>query len=141
MVRSSNENDSAFGSQSHGNVTTSHDGVAPLKERLQKPCQTTDEQQITTENKKYKNMKKQTIRQMIAEAINELDWKTYANAAKKRKEQGNEKNAHELSLYAGKQFQKQHDLPNLEKTNNTTHNMYPMDDYAYINGDDAYIYM
>ena len=56
------------------------------------------------------------IKESVNSILSELDWKTYANASQKRKEQGDLQKAHNLKLYAGKQFQNKHDLPNLEKT-------------------------
>lgn len=38
--------------------------------------------------KKTIQLKESDITRMVMEAVNELDWKTYANAAKKRQEQG-----------------------------------------------------
>lgn len=56
-------------------------------------------------------MKKQTIklkesqlRNLIKEALNELDWKTYANAENKRLAQGKYANANELSNMAKNRF-------------------------------------
>lgn len=46
--------------------------------------------------KKTIKLKESDITRMVMEAVNELDWKTYANAAKKRKEQGNWQSSDEL---------------------------------------------
>lgn len=80
------------------------------------------------------------IKESVNKVLTELDWKTYANASQKRKEQDDLNKAHTLKLYAGKQFQGKHDLPNLEKPYSQSHNDYPMDDYSYIDGEDALIY-
>ena len=80
------------------------------------------------------------IKESVNNILSELDWKTYANASQKRKEQGDLDKAHHLKLYAGQQFQNKHDLPNLVKLYNTVYNRYPMNDYSYIDGDEANIY-
>lgn len=80
------------------------------------------------------------IKESVKQVLSELDWKTYANASRKRKEQGKDQNAHDLSFYAAKQFQKKHNLPNLDKPYNIVKNKYPMDDYSYITPDEANVY-
>lgn len=52
------------------------------------------------------------LHNMIKEAINELDWKSYMNAAKARQEQGNQKSSDELLKHAQQQFNQKHGLNN-----------------------------
>ena len=52
------------------------------------------------------------LHNMIKEAINELDWKTYMNAAKAREEQGNDKSSDKLMKHAQQQFNQKHGLKN-----------------------------
>ena len=48
------------------------------------------------------------IKESVNNVLTELNWKTYANAANKRAEQGNEKKATDLSNYAMKAFSDEH---------------------------------
>ena len=50
------------------------------------------------------------LHNMIKEAINELDWKTYMNAAKAREGQGNHNSSDKLMKHAQQQFNTKHGL-------------------------------
>ena len=50
------------------------------------------------------------LHKMIKEAINELDWKTYMNAAKARYDSGNYKSSDKLLKHAQQQFNQKHGL-------------------------------
>ena len=64
--------------------------------------------------KKVIRLTESDLHRIIKESVNniltELDWKTYANAAKSRQEQGNDKSSDKLQQYAQQQFNKKHGL-------------------------------
>ena len=65
-----------------------------------------------SESKKVIKLTESDLHKMIKEAINELDWKTYMNAAKARNDSGNYKSSDKLMKHAQQQFNQKHGLKN-----------------------------
>lgn len=75
--------------------------------------------EVITENNNTKNMKNRirltesqlhrVIKESVKQVLSELDWKTYANAAKKRALQGNDDKAHALDDAATKSFNRKYE--------------------------------
>lgn len=62
--------------------------------------------------KKRIRLTESDLRNIVREAINELNWKTYANAAKKRAWQGDPKNSvKDLDAAANKELEKLYSIP------------------------------
>ncbi len=51
-----------------------------------------------------KTIRKSQLKRLVESTLNEMDWKTYANASRKRRAQGRDKSADDLSDYAAKRF-------------------------------------
>ncbi|MCR5065294.1 MAG: hypothetical protein K6A67_05930 [Bacteroidales bacterium] len=60
--------------------------------------------------KKTIRLTESDIRRMVMEAMNELDWKTYANAAKKSKERGDRERNYRFRDKTWRQFNKDWEL-------------------------------
>ena len=64
------------------------------------------------ESNKVIRLTESDLHKIIKEAINELDWKTYMNAAKARYDSGNYKSSDKLLKHAQQQFNQKHGLEN-----------------------------
>lgn len=84
------------------------------------------------------------INESVKQVLSELDWKTYANAARQRKNQGNVNNSKELKKASARAFNKQY--PSINTTINAKYGLDNpalelVDPYGYPHHDDPVPYL